>query len=75
MEVLTIVHLVPIVVTFDVVVLLLLMMDVAGHIGLQGASCILDGLHLLVEDVAIDVLGLHTYLAHKDILAGGISSS
>lgn len=70
MEVLTTIgHLIPIVETFDVIALLLLMVDVACHVGFKCAACILDGLHLLIEDVAIDVLGLkNAYLADKSVL-------
>lgn len=55
---LTIGHLVPIVIPLDVVAVLLLMLNEASHIRFESAPSILDSLHLLIEDVAIDMLGL-----------------
>lgn len=55
---LTIGHLVPIIIALDVAAMLLLMLDKASHIRFKGATSILDCLHLLIEDVTIDMLCL-----------------
>lgn len=52
-----------------------LLVDEAAHVRFEGPSRVLDGLHLLVKDVAIDVLSLEPRRSHQRILVRGVRTA